>query len=428
MASGRALHPYRTGSGGHRELTARATQKGFRCDNPALYNAVMIDAAGLRVIRAIADEGSFTGAASSDPEPAISQMVRRLEQRMGTVLVERLGRQVRLTEAGRVLARHAVRVLRALDAAEEEVAAIAGLRAGRVRLMAFPSSSATLVPRALAMVSKRLPGRRGDLQRGRAARVAAALRAGECDIAVAFAYEVRPRPAARTTSTCSSAAQAPRRRGAPRRAARPPARRADAVRLTDFARRAVDRRMSAVPRSPALPRPRLPGSPPPSPSRPRTTSPCSVSSRRPGGRAGARPHPRTRRKRRCGDPAAQARLPAHDLRRHHPRPAPGSRPWGPPWTPWPRAPLRTRPRSPPPSALLDPGLRITGPTRPTWPSAGPHPAPHPPRPVATATAPWRPWTAMSPSRSVRSTREPSRSSRATVLGRRVARVVAPRRR
>ena len=46
-------------------------------------------------------------------------MVRRLEQRTGTVLVERIGRNVRLTEAGEVLARHAVGVLSALDAAEE---------------------------------------------------------------------------------------------------------------------------------------------------------------------------------------------------------------------------------------------------------------------------------------------------------------------
>ncbi|HEX7590718.1 MAG TPA: LysR family transcriptional regulator, partial [Candidatus Limnocylindrales bacterium] len=62
----------------------------------------MIDAAGLRVMRAIADEGSFTGAAVSlgYSQPAISQMVRRLEQRSGTVLVERVGRNVRLTEAG----------------------------------------------------------------------------------------------------------------------------------------------------------------------------------------------------------------------------------------------------------------------------------------------------------------------------------------
>jgi DNA-binding transcriptional LysR family regulator len=151
----------------------------------------MIDAAGLRVMKAIADEGSFTGAALAlgYSQPAISQMVRRLEQRTGTVLVERVGRNVRLTEAGQVLARHAVSVLAALDAAEEEVAAIAGLRAGRVRLMAFPSSSATLVPRALALVKQRFPDVQVTFTEAEPPESLAALKAGECDLAVAFAYE-----------------------------------------------------------------------------------------------------------------------------------------------------------------------------------------------------------------------------------------------
>ena len=151
----------------------------------------MIDAPGLRVMRAIADEGSFTAAAASlgFTQPAISQMVRRLEQRTGTALVERFGRQVRLTEAGEVLARHALTVLTALDAAEEEVAAIAGLRSGRVRLMAFPSSSASLVPRALALLKKRYPDVSVRFSEGEPPESLAALRAGECDLAVAFAYE-----------------------------------------------------------------------------------------------------------------------------------------------------------------------------------------------------------------------------------------------
>ncbi len=151
----------------------------------------VIDAAGLRVIRAIADHGSFTGAATSlgYSQPAISQMVRRLENRLGTVLVERFGRQVRLTEAGQVLARHAVSVLATLDAAQEEVAAIAGLRAGRVRIMAFPSSSATLVPKALALVKSRFPDVTVTFSEGEPPESLAALRAGDCDIAVAFAYD-----------------------------------------------------------------------------------------------------------------------------------------------------------------------------------------------------------------------------------------------
>ncbi|GMA39254.1 hypothetical protein GCM10025883_12990 [Mobilicoccus caccae] len=150
----------------------------------------MIDAAGLRVMKAIADEGSFTGAATAlgYSQPAISQMVRRLEQRLGTVLVERVGRSIRLTEAGAVLARHATPVLTALDQAEDEVAAIAGLRAGRVRLMAFPSSSSTLLPRALAQMQQQHPDVKVTFTEAEPPESLAALRDGECDLAVAFAY------------------------------------------------------------------------------------------------------------------------------------------------------------------------------------------------------------------------------------------------
>lgn len=151
----------------------------------------MIDAAGLRVMRAIAEEGSFTAAALAlgYSQPAVSQMVKRLEQRTGTVLVEKVGRSVRLTEAGAVLARHASPVLAALDAAEEEVAAIAGLRSGRVRLMAFPSSSVTLVPRALAAVRGEHPDLSVQFTEAEPPESVAALRNGDIDLAVAFSYD-----------------------------------------------------------------------------------------------------------------------------------------------------------------------------------------------------------------------------------------------
>lgn len=155
------------------------------------YAWLMIDAAGLRVMRAIADEGSFTAAAAAlgFSQPAISQMVRRLEARTGTPLVERRGRTVHLTEAGEVLARHAATVLAALEVAEEEIAAIAGLRSGRVRLMAFPSASATLVPRALGLVKREHPELTITFAEAEPPESLAALRAGECDIAVAFSYD-----------------------------------------------------------------------------------------------------------------------------------------------------------------------------------------------------------------------------------------------
>lgn len=154
------------------------------------YAWAMIDVNGLKVIRAIGEEGGFTAAADrlGYSQPAVSQLVRRLERRLGTALVERSGRSVRLTEAGKVLSRHAVTVLAAIDAAQEEVAAIAGLRAGRVRVMAFPSSSATLVPQALASLRAAHPSLTVSFAEAEPPESVAALRSGECDVAVAFTY------------------------------------------------------------------------------------------------------------------------------------------------------------------------------------------------------------------------------------------------
>ncbi|KJY15921.1 transcriptional regulator, partial [Streptomyces sp. NRRL S-444] len=68
-------------------------------------------------------------------QPAVSQQMKALEQSAGTPLLIRAGREMRLTQAGTALVRHAAGILAGLTAAEEEVAAIAGLRAGRVRLV-----------------------------------------------------------------------------------------------------------------------------------------------------------------------------------------------------------------------------------------------------------------------------------------------------
>lgn len=142
-------------------------------------------------MRAIAEEGSFTAAAHSlgYTQPAVSQMVRRLEQRTGTALVERTGRSVRLTEAGALLARRAAEILDQIEEAEAEVSAIAGLQAGRVRLMAFPSSSATVVPRALARLRQSHPAVTVQFSEAEPPESLAALRNGSVDLAVAFSYE-----------------------------------------------------------------------------------------------------------------------------------------------------------------------------------------------------------------------------------------------
>ncbi|MEU5608133.1 LysR family transcriptional regulator [Streptomyces sparsogenes] len=150
----------------------------------------MIEPRHLRVLRAVAATGSFSAAARElgCTQPAVSQQMKALEQSSGTPLLVRTGREMRLTQAGEALVRHAAGILAGLTAAEEEVAAIAGLRAGRVRLVSFPSGSSTLVPTALAELRESFPGTRVSLVEAEPPRSVEMLRAGDCEIAVAFRY------------------------------------------------------------------------------------------------------------------------------------------------------------------------------------------------------------------------------------------------
>lgn len=150
----------------------------------------MIEARHLRVLRAVAASGSFSAAARElgCTQPAVSQQMKALEGAAGTPLLIRSGREMRLTEAGRALVRHATGILAGLTAAEEEVAAIAGLRSGRVRLVSFPSGSSTLVPMALAEMRAAHPGTRVSLVEAEPPGSVEMLRSGDCEIALAFRY------------------------------------------------------------------------------------------------------------------------------------------------------------------------------------------------------------------------------------------------
>jgi molybdate transport repressor ModE-like protein len=154
----------------------------------------VIEARHLRVLRAVAATGSFSAAGRElgCTQPAVSQQMKALESSVGTPLLVRSGRETRLTQAGEALVRHAAGILAGLTAAEEEVAAIAGLRAGRVRLVSFPSGSSTLVPTALAALRAAHPGTRVSLEEAEPPRSVEMLREGDCDIALAFRYEGAP--------------------------------------------------------------------------------------------------------------------------------------------------------------------------------------------------------------------------------------------
>src|ERR671929_63265 len=150
----------------------------------------MLDAVKLATLRAVVEHGSFSaaGEALALTQPAVSRQVSLLERRLGTQLVRRTRQGVVATEAGRVLAEHADAVLGRLARAEEEVAALAGLRTGRVRLGMFFTAFAQLSPEVQARAEARHPGvdRRGAARarRARAARAPGGTRARACQAAV----------------------------------------------------------------------------------------------------------------------------------------------------------------------------------------------------------------------------------------------------
>src|SRR5246127_3317970 len=96
----------------------------------------MLDVTRLRVLVAVARCGSVTAAARAlnYAQPSVSHHLARLEAETGIKLIQRAGRGIRLTAAGRLLAERAAEVIGRLDAAENELAAYTGPRGGRPRL------------------------------------------------------------------------------------------------------------------------------------------------------------------------------------------------------------------------------------------------------------------------------------------------------
>ena len=145
----------------------------------------------LRVLREVAKQGSFSAAADalSYTQSAVSQQVAALERETGTTLLQRGAGGVRLTDAGEALVARADVILAQLADAEQELAAIAGLRGGRVRMASFPSAGATLVTEAVSRFQQQHPEVELSLSEGEPHVTVPALKRGDFDLAVVFDYE-----------------------------------------------------------------------------------------------------------------------------------------------------------------------------------------------------------------------------------------------
>jgi DNA-binding transcriptional LysR family regulator len=150
----------------------------------------MLDVTRLRVLAAVARHGSVTAAARAlnYAQPSVSHHLARLEAETGARLVQRSGRGIELTDAGRLLAGRAEEILGRLDAAEHELAAHVGQREERIRVAGFPSALATVVPAAAAWLRAEHPGAELLMTEAEPQTALRLLRGGRADVALVFRY------------------------------------------------------------------------------------------------------------------------------------------------------------------------------------------------------------------------------------------------
>ncbi|GLZ42056.1 LysR family transcriptional regulator [Actinokineospora sp. NBRC 105648] len=120
----------------------------------------------MQVLRAVVTSGSVTAAATNlgYTPSAISQQVAALEKQAGLALLERVGRGVQPTAAGRLLTEHAAIISRYVAEAETALADLRAGRTGRLAIRYFATAGAALVPPALARLRREHPGVQLDLK------------------------------------------------------------------------------------------------------------------------------------------------------------------------------------------------------------------------------------------------------------------------
>lgn len=149
-----------------------------------------IDSTELRIVHGLSETGSLTQVATllGLSQPAVSQRLKRLEQRLDVPLIERHGRGVRLTQAGEILASHGKTVVAEIDAALKEIENLRGDRGGFLRMAGFPSASATVIPKLMRLLQDEAPQVTFQYREQEPPEAMQLLRDGEIDCALVFEY------------------------------------------------------------------------------------------------------------------------------------------------------------------------------------------------------------------------------------------------
>jgi DNA-binding transcriptional LysR family regulator len=136
-----------------------ASPKGTKTA-PTARKAARMDVRQLRQFLAVVDHGGVHRAAEHlfVAQPSVTQTIRRLESDLGTRLFIRQGRGLVLSPSGVALVGPAREVVRALDVARETVAAVDGLRGGRLRIASMPSQVVSPLTGLVASFVERYPG------------------------------------------------------------------------------------------------------------------------------------------------------------------------------------------------------------------------------------------------------------------------------
>ncbi|MET8584229.1 LysR substrate-binding domain-containing protein [Streptomyces collinus] len=154
----------------------------------------MLDVRRLHLLRELDRRGTIAAVAEAltFTASAVSQQLSVLEREAGVPLLERSGRRVVLTPAGRTLVTHADAVLERLELAVSELAGAREGIGGPLRIGTFPSGGPAIVPATLAELARRHPSLEPMVQEIDSARVSDGLRAGELDVALVHDYDFVP--------------------------------------------------------------------------------------------------------------------------------------------------------------------------------------------------------------------------------------------
>ncbi|MFM9368811.1 LysR family transcriptional regulator [Streptomyces sp. Da 82-17] len=154
----------------------------------------MLDLRRLRLLRELDRRGTIAAVAEAlaYTASAVSQQLSVLEREAGVPLLERSGRRVALTPAGRTLVTHADAVLERLELAVSELAGAREGIGGPLRIGTFPSGGPAIVPATLAELARQHPALEPMVQEIDSARVSDGLRAGELDVALVHDYDFVP--------------------------------------------------------------------------------------------------------------------------------------------------------------------------------------------------------------------------------------------